>query len=378
MSQHKFLCTVLLTLGAAGAQTSAANYQFVNIVDSAGPLDPVTTATLNNSGTVAFHANRDAGGGGLFTGNGGPTTTITSLSVGGRINNQGAVVFGDGNGHAIFVGGGGPITTIADTSGPISGNLGVTSINDSGTVGFFGRLDDVVGEGIFTGSGGPTTTVALSGPQQSFALVQDVQVNNTGTVAFVAVLHELGDSVSAILIGNPGSPMTVADSYGPFHSFEPAMGLNNNGEVAFEADLDGGGSGIFTGPDPVADKVIQIGDFLFGSSVSNLIFCKHGLNDEGDIVFFYELANGISGIALARPFAGDFNSDGTVDAADYVVWRKSDGTPAGYDLWRAHFGEPVGNGAGAAAESAAVPEPATLVLLMCAAAGWCLRRRRAA
>ena len=30
---------------------------------------------------------------------------------------------------------------------------------------------------------------------------------------------------------------------------------------------------------------------------------------------------------------GDFNGDGTVDAADYVVWRKTDGTPLGYDTW---------------------------------------------
>ena len=36
---------------------------------------------------------------------------------------------------------------------------------------------------------------------------------------------------------------------------------------------------------------------------------------------------------------GDFNHDGTVDAADYVVWRKTDGTPAGYNTWRTHFGQ---------------------------------------
>ena len=68
---------------------------------------------------------------------------------------------------------------------------------------------------------------------------------------------------------------------------------------------------------------------------------------------------------------GDFNNNGVVDAADYVVWRKTDGTPAGYNAWRTHFGQPSGSGAGAIA-NAAVPEPATLVLLMFAAAGWCL------
>jgi hypothetical protein len=71
---------------------------------------------------------------------------------------------------------------------------------------------------------------------------------------------------------------------------------------------------------------------------------------------------------------GDFNDDLKVDAADYVVWRKNNGTStalpndgglgvpistAHYDLWRDNFGAMPGSGAGAAA----VPEPATGVLL---------------
>jgi uncharacterized membrane protein len=76
---------------------------------------------------------------------------------------------------------------------------------------------------------------------------------------------------------------------------------------------------------------------------------------------------------------GDFNNDGAVDAADYVVWRKGVGvvpTPANYNLWRAHFGETLGNGSGATA-NVTVPEPATLVMLvMAAAASIPLRLRR--
>jgi hypothetical protein len=80
---------------------------------------------------------------------------------------------------------------------------------------------------------------------------------------------------------------------------------------------------------------------------------------------------------------GDYNHNGVVDAADYVVWRKSDGTQAGYNTWRANFGATLGNGSGSALPSAeslssTVPEPSVLVLLMLAAAGWCLRRVRAA
>jgi hypothetical protein len=65
--------------------------------------------------------------------------------------------------------------------------------------------------------------------------------------------------------------------------------------------------------------------------------------------------------------AGDYNSNGIVDAADNVVWRKGLGTTftqADYDLWRAHFGETsgVGSGASAASLNTAVPEPSSLGL----------------
>jgi hypothetical protein len=72
--------------------------------------------------------------------------------------------------------------------------------------------------------------------------------------------------------------------------------------------------------------------------------------------------------ATAAP--GDFNSDGRVNAADYVVWRKSDGTQTGYYAWRSHFGQPPSSSASIA--NAAVPEPTTRILLMIAVAGSCL------
>jgi len=82
-------------------------------------------------------------------------------------------------------------------------------------------------------------------------------------------------------------------------------------------------------------------------------------------------------LTAAPSLPGDFNLDGSVDAADYVVWRKTGGTPAGYNTWRANFGQPSGSGSVAGA-NATVPEPTTLVMLIVAAVGIRLRRRQIA
>jgi microcystin-dependent protein len=66
---------------------------------------------------------------------------------------------------------------------------------------------------------------------------------------------------------------------------------------------------------------------------------------------------------------GDFNADGTVNAADYVTWRKASGTPAQYAEWRAHFGQSAGAGSmigATGSASAAAPEPGTIVLVFLA------------
>jgi autotransporter-associated beta strand protein len=70
------------------------------------------------------------------------------------------------------------------------------------------------------------------------------------------------------------------------------------------------------------------------------------------------------------PLPGDFNFDGTVDAADYVMWRKTGGPPDGYTIWRTNFGRTTGGGSGS---NATVPEPATALLFVLGAAIACRR-----
>jgi hypothetical protein len=78
-------------------------------------------------------------------------------------------------------------------------------------------------------------------------------------------------------------------------------------------------------------------------------------------------------------FYGDYNGNGVVDAADYVVWRNSlnanginlpaDGdrnrvvNQLDYDFWRSKFGQTSGSGAGFVDSTrSAVPEPVSLAL----------------
>lgn len=87
----------------------------------------------------------------------------------------------------------------------------------------------------------------------------------------------------------------------------------------------------------------------------------------------------------------DYNDNGTVDAADYVLWRRTlgqlvtagtgaDGSNNGiidqadYNLWRANFGLMPGSGAGLAAN--AVPEPAATALFTLATLLSLAERRR--
>ncbi len=85
----------------------------------------------------------------------------------------------------------------------------------------------------------------------------------------------------------------------------------------------------------------------------------------------------------ANSLPGDFNHDGTVDAADYTIWRNglgTDYTPDQYTEWKTHFGESIGNGQGAVHVSTAVPEPATVMLVLFAltcGANAGVRRKRA-
>jgi hypothetical protein len=166
-----------------------------------------------------------------------------------------------------------------------SGNLSRPSINNLGQIGFEEQVDDVFASGIFVTEGDGFRTIATPDPN---VIVGRPNLNDSGTAAFHRFFNDRPGE--ELVMGNGGPLTTIADTSGPFQSFGFFLGfvppaLNDNGDVAFLADLDAGGSGIFVGPDPVADRVIQTGDTLDGSTIKSLRFCDDGLNDAGQLVF---------------------------------------------------------------------------------------------
>jgi arabinogalactan endo-1,4-beta-galactosidase len=75
---------------------------------------------------------------------------------------------------------------------------------------------------------------------------------------------------------------------------------------------------------------------------------------------------------ITPTLSGDYNEDGGVDAADYVVWRKTDGLQDGYDDWRANFAQSGAQNPVATA----VPEPARAFLWLITASIGVLQGRR--
>jgi hypothetical protein len=94
---------------------------------------------------------------------------------------------------------------------------------------------------------------------------------------------------------------------------------------------------------------------------------------------------GVAFVTAASPagVSGDYNNNGVVDMADYVLWRnggplQNDPTPgvqaADYDFWRSRFAATSGSGSGLGGGSA-VPEPTSGVLLLMGLVAFGCKRR---
>lgn len=367
MTLLRFLaaCAAVAAL-SSGQLLAAPMYNFVEIArgDGAGasPFSQFQTGMgLNEFGRVVFRANLDTTAlEALVTGDGGATITIVTEGDFGHaalhsptISDAGSVMFRAGpntSEQAVLAGAGGAFTTYAtipaspfigpnwfdqvlnaDGGAVISGGVtagtqlyladGVSApallydaaliadidlffsidINEGGTVA------SIVGPGfgqpveLVVGDGGALTKIVDDG--DGLGNLGHVTVNNSGFVAFSAEGGAFGPE--SLYVSNFAASHNLiadlSDAFSLFNNF--GMSLNDLGEVAFWAELDAGGSGIFLGPDAVNDKVIAVGDSLFGFTVTSLHFERFNLNNSGQLAFSATLSNGDQVIVRADPIS---------------------------------------------------------------------------
>jgi hypothetical protein len=119
----------------------------------------------------------------------------------------------------------------------------------------------------------------------------EVFFNGTETVRDINAIRQFNNAT--------GELTTIANTSGVFSQFGN-FAINNSGSVAFIASLDEGGEGIFQIADSELHEVITTGDALNGSTVTDLSFFREGFNNNGQIAFFAELADGTQGIFRAE------------------------------------------------------------------------------
>ncbi len=426
MKSFRSICIFTLAAVALPHSVAAQNYTFTNIADTAGSFSAFAGVfggpRLNNSGAVSFIAQLDAGGSGVYRGDGVAIATIADSSgpyfsfFTADINDAGQVAFlaqSDAIGPGIFRGDGVTVNTIIlqrdlpfDSSKLLDEGEPVV-INNAGVVAFFAIGGGLPNNGIYVGSGGNITPVS-NFTHRAFAPT----INNLGQVAYT--YSPLSSTEQGIRVGNGGTTSFVIDNSGPYNVFfrpdlndsnvvavaatndsggvsvlridggavdvvagpfttASDVGINNAGDVAFMAQTSTNVYSILTGPDSVANKVIRDGDALFGSTATLLqgLTTIDGPNDAGQIVFRYSLADGRQGVALATPNAmlnGDFNCDGDVDGRDFLKWQR-DTSVGNLADWQANYGMgiPLTSAATAAEATSPVPEPGSLILVVCSA-----------
>jgi hypothetical protein len=308
-------------------------------------------ASVNDAGLVAFQAALSDRGSGVFAGDGGEVAEavgpdlVAAVTSHPDVNDDGAMSFyGEllGGGQAVFLLRAGRLETIADTDGRFAsiGPLGPT-MNAAGAVAFRADLAQGV-SGLFAGDGATVTTVAETGDRLSRFHGLPV-IDERGTVVFRA---DRSDGIEGIYAGRDGSVRTVAETGDLFETFGLFPAANGGGTVAFAATLMDGGAGVFTehegqitrivdatgdfdnfrgslitdggavviigtprggrlgffsGPDPVADRILALGDPLLGSFVDDFAANPVSVNVSGQLAIRTRLVDGRQLILRADP-----------------------------------------------------------------------------
>lgn len=223
---------------------------------------------------------------------------------------------------------------------------GVVNVNSTGVVGgsgrINGRLNNNTGGTVAPGtSAGTLTVTGIYAQAAGSSLAMEIGGTAAGTFDKLAVLG------TALLNGTLNVSLINGFIPAPTDTFQILTAAN----LAINTR--------FTNTTPAPANLLTIPGGTFNVNYT------YGVNG------FVTLTNFTPG-----GVPGDYNGNGTVDAADYVLWRNggplqndpSPGVqPGDYDFWKARLGNTAGSSSGGAAALGAVPEPGSIVLLLIAA-----------
>jgi hypothetical protein len=271
-----------------------------------------------------------------------------------------------------------PLVDLAYQNFPLNGT---NRNNDAGVISFTNDLNDLGGYAValkpgveIGGSADNPTGSFIPGTNWDWQEGSNFLGGGTYIRANRLIDEDMGQ-----IDANEGRAVTVPNGPQPeYPELEDFIGLN--GEVRYlgvRVDLnDAAFPGLNNGGDPNFHQQNWYG--WIGIRITN------ETDATGEVVGWgYETEMGKSILAGATGQAavpGDYNGNGTVDAADYVVWRDHRGlmsgaTPAQGDgtgdgmvndadlsFWQARFGTTGSASAAAVEPLAAVPEPSSLLL----------------
>jgi fibronectin-binding autotransporter adhesin len=311
------------------------------LTSGSGTLLKEFSGTLTITGSIDHSGGTTIASGTLQIGNNGTTGSISS-----NITNNATLAFQRSNSHthAGVISGSGAVIQRG------AGTLVLTGANSytSGTTVTTGTLLVNNSSGSGTGSGGVVVAASAT-------------LGGTGTIAGPVTVNfgghiAPGASIESLHVGS----LTLAAGSILDFELDTLLGVDTSDLITVTTPggllINGGTLNLTSGGAMTAGTYMLI-DYngTLGGSFGNITL---GNTPSG---FTYNLVNNTSNtsIDLVVGIPGDHNADGSVDAADYVVWRKSIGTQQAYDAWRSNFGRTSsGSGMGTG-----VPEPAAWILL---------------
>jgi hypothetical protein len=361
---------------------TAAN--FLNAIKSntAITLDGNQSITKLSFGSAFSYTIAPGTGGSLTVAGSGASISVTS---GSHTISAGAVI---GSNVAAS------LTGNLTLSGSVTNNGFTLSKSGNGTLNISGSQSNAANSAIAISAGTVTfNTDAGSAAASHLALSQSGGTTVFNTPQHLSSLSMTGGSITVNAGDLTQIATTLSSTGGQIVSHTGGISVDNNSTAAVSLtgrapaivlDFDTPGN-MSAGPywalswqgDHVAALTGYLNQSGFTGNGEILVATNQTYFNLNDLTVGTTSVNGVQYTFVGfDALAGDFNNDGRIDAADYVVWRKGLGTTYtqnDYDLWRAHFGPLAGSGSGAIA-NAAVPEPTTLALLMFAAIGLCLRK----